>query len=1141
MIRCTGCGFENPAGMRFCGNCGSPLGAPAREERKLVTLLFADVVGSTQIAATVDPERLHAQMQRFFAVAQEEIERFGGTVEKFIGDAVAAVFGLPTVHEDDAERAARAALAIRRRTAPEIAAGTLPQVRMGVNTGEIVANPRGLQRGEFLMTGEAVNLAARLQQHATPDQILLGERTAVLLRSRADLRPLPPIAAKGFGTPIPVWELLSIGAPQERELRSTAFVGRGDELTLLDSHLRRTRRESRGHAVTILGPAGVGKTRLVHEFRQRADGVHVLRGRALAYGTGVPFWALGEAIREECGIFFGDSLEVARSKLQQTTARLEIPQAAPALQSVLALADPGADLAREELFAGMRTLFQALAREQPLLLIFEDIHSAEDVTLDYLEQAADWSRQLPILLLLLARPELLERRPQWMGGKRSATTIVLDALNGEESRALVDAILGGRPVPPQVLELLLRRADGNPLFLEEILRGLIEQGILADRGEWILTVPPDELTVPDTVHAVIAARVDALPAVQKQVLQAAAVMGKDFWLGAVRDLTASPDLDDAAAALVAKELLIHKIRSVLRGEEEFTFRHILIRDVAYATIAKQTRAEMHRHVALWMTRVAGDREAEFADFIAHHWLQVVHLRRELGLPAEESAVAEAIAKLSVAGDRAARVYANATALDHCTKALDLAPPEEIRLPLLERRGQVWMLLGQHDRAREDFQLVHEAARRQGDAHWEALALDDIGLSYRRQDRIGEALEHLDGALRLSRTGGDAVLSGRILNHLGFTYFTDGRYVDSVRAHEEAKSLLQTSGQSSDLAESFHGLGDGLVFTGRFEEAIQSYAEAIRISDAIGNRSLTAESQFMTALARQKTGRYEAADEEVGRAVRTLEEIGDVWNLAPALITMSLIARARGDLGRGLAAVNRALQHARQVQSVRFTVYCLRNLARLSYELEDIASAWKLDNEAAALAPSVGGTWLPVIRADLALDTARLGRMPEALAELARAKEALASEQGEADFAQEVTEAEASVHLLEGRADDADRTAVALLDLAARTGTALHWTATAFFIRGAAAAAMEQPERALEFYQTAALEAERAGRPTTQWRALAGQAEVHRTAGRQGEAADAARRAKEIIGEIAATVTDERLRATFLQSAPVQLVTALAGL
>src|SRR5579859_153274 len=374
------------------------------------------------------------------------------------------------------------------------------------------------------------------------------------------------------------------------------------------------RSEGNGHVVTILGQAGVGKTRLVQEFRAQADDVRILRGRALPYGTGVPFWALGEVIREECGIPMSDRLEVARRKLQETTVRLEVANAGPALLAVLGLGGESHEPTREVLFSGMRSLFQAVARETPLLLILEDIHSAEDVTLDYLEDTATWAGEVPMLQLVLSRRELLERRPTWMDGKRGATTLFLDSLPGQESRELIRGTLG-KPFPDPLLELVLDRAEGNPLFMVEMLQTLVERNILTeDDGRWVLAVPLSQVSLPDTIHAVIAARIDALPGPEKLTLQAAAIMGKVFWVGAVRFIADEGNVEEPLRRLVAKDILVHKRQSTLHGEDEYAFRHILIRDIAYTMVPKSRRWAKHARCADWLGQTSGERRIEYADF-----------------------------------------------------------------------------------------------------------------------------------------------------------------------------------------------------------------------------------------------------------------------------------------------------------------------------------------------------------------------------------------------------------------------------------------------------------------------------------------------------------------------------------------------
>ncbi len=1132
--------------MRFCGNCGTALAAEGSkvEERKLVTVLFADVVNSTQLASAIDPERLRQVMARLFNIARDEIERYGGTLEKFIGDAVMAVFGLPTIHEDDPERAVRAAAAIRARVRAEVEAGTLPEIRIGINTGEVVANPQATEKDEFLLTGEAVNLAARLQQHAEPGQVLIGERTVRALRGVAQVRAVPPLVVKGAAAPLSAWTLLDISPPQERELRPTPFVGREEELQLLASHARRMRREGRGHLITILGPGGVGKTRLTQEFRAQTEGVHALRGRALPYGSGVPFWSLGEAIRQECGILFGDPLEAARQKLRETAERLGIAGAVPAIQAVLGLGVEGPELTREALFAGMRALFQALARQSPLLLILEDLHSADDVTLDFVEHPANWIRDAPMLLLALSRPELLERRPTWSGGKRSTTTLFLDPLGEDESRDLARGLLDGKAAPETLLDLVLARAGGNPLFMEEMLRSLIERGVLAEeRDHWALAVPVDQVAIPDTVHAVIAARIDALPVAEKRALQAAAVIGKDFWLGALRDVSEENDSEAAIGALAAKDLVVRKPLSTLVGEEEITFRHILIRDVAYAMIPKALRWPKHARHAEWLRRVIGDRQAEYADFIAYHWLQVIALRKELGQPPDPNAHAQAVANLLLAGDRATSVYANATALDHYSRALDLDPPPQERLRALYGRGNAWMFLGQFNRAREDFGALRSFAREIGEGDWEAEALDRLGLSFRRQDQIAPALEHLEQGLALSRQVGNPALTARILNHIGFTYFSGGKHAEAILAHEEARRLLEARELDprsiTDLAESLHGLGENHMFLAHFHESIAHMSESIRTSDRIGNRSLAAENRYMIAFARRHLGQYAEAYAEVQQSIATLEEIGDVWNLMFALQVISRLETAMGEFGSALEHATRGLHLARQLEVIRAMVFNLLALSLAQRELEDHHGAWQAAREAAVVASRVGGAWMPQAQIFLARDAITMGRLDEAGIHLEEAQRVLHEGQTRMDFLLEVQETEGRLLLARNRPTEARAMGRALADAAAAEG-AEHWRVLGLLVEADAVLLMGDPGAAAPLYDAIVREAEQRGRLPVLWRALAGHAEAQRGLGRSGQAAASARRAKEIIGRLAATVPDERLHATFLQSAKVQRAIALAG-
>ncbi len=1129
--------------MRFCGGCGRallPFTTP-REERKLVTVLFADVVGSTRLAGTVDPEQVRAQMARFFDAAREEIVRYGGTVEKFIGDAVMAVFGLPVIHEDDPERAVRAASSLRARVRAQVERGSLPEIRIGIDTGEVVADVEATARGDFLVTGEVVNLAARLQQSAEPGQILIGERTMLALHGAASVRPLPPLTMKGAAAALPVWAVLD-APPAQDPMPATPFVGRSGELEALDTWAQRACHERRGQVITVLAEAGTGKSRLAQEFRARHATMRCLLGRTVAYGTGVPFSAIGEAVKEECGILMGDSLEAARAKLSNAIARLAAGDAVPALLTVLSLNGEGREVTREVLFSGLRAFFEALARRTPLLLIFEDVHAAEDATLDFVEHAADWVSEMPIVLLALARPDLLERRPAWMRGRRATTALSLDPLPGEQSRALIRRVLGSA-VPAPLMDVVLERAEGNPLFIEEMLRTIMEQQVLTAGvdGGWALAVPASDIAIPDTIHAVIAARVDALPGPEKRLLQVAAVVGRDFWLGATRFITEDGGLDAAMPGLVTKGLVAPKRQSTLVGEQEYAFRHALIRDVAYAMLPKASRWPAHVRCAEWHRRVAGDRAAEYADCIAHHWLEVLTLRRDLGLPPDAVAREQAIANLQVAGDRAAGLYANSTAVAHFTRVLELNPEPAFRIQALLGRGRVQVLLGRYAPARDDFVAARDLARQTGARRREAIALDALGYSYRQQDEIARALACLEQALALSRQMDDPSLTGRILNHIGFAYFNTSKHAEAIRSHEEARQLLDRCGDLGGLAESLHGLGDNLMFLGRFRESVDRCTESARVSERIGNRSLAGENRYMIAGAREILGQYAQAQSEAKESIAVLADIGDVWNLSFGLHVAARIATSTGEPGEAIEYASRGLTLARQINAPRQAAVNLHTIGDVLRELEDTEGAWRAHREAVDLARvgEVGAFWMPRLLSSLALDALALGRMEEAQRYIEEAQRSLGDGPRRLDYPQQVTHAEGRMLHATGRPAEARSAAERLIAMTAATG-ALHWRVPALLLLADAAGALGDPAAAASTYRSASDEAERLGRTPLLWRALAGLADTSRVMGHPGASRTSASRAGAVVDRLAATVPEERLRTIFLRSPAVERVRALGG-
>jgi class 3 adenylate cyclase/tetratricopeptide (TPR) repeat protein len=676
MKTCDVCGASNPADSRFCASCGSPLaavcrrcGAPLPEaarfcpacgepvepaaapgtERKLVTVVFADVTGSTTLGEQLDPERLREVLDAYFSAMRQEIVAEGGTVEKFIGDAVMAAFGVPSAHEDDPARALRASLRMLRRMGDvnaELAPsyGVALAIRIGVNTGDVLAtiDPRP---GEPMVTGDVVNAAARLQTAAAPGTIVAGERT---VRSARGFRyeALGPLDLKGKTEPVVAFRVVEetgIGIERGVPGLTAPMVGRDSELEVLRSVYRRAVGDRRPNLVTVYGEAGVGKSRLTREFLSWTCDMEerplVLQGRCLPYGDGITYWPLAEILKGHAGILDTDPPELAVEKVRKAGRDLLTSEFAPdpvrataALAYTVGLEDPdttfaGADprAVRDELHAAWRSFFSALAASTPVVTVIEDIHWADPVLLDLLEDLAE-RVQGPAMYVCPSRPELSARRPGWGGGRRNASAVALDPLSAGDSERLITLLLSVDDLPPSVHTRILERAEGNPFYLEEIIHSLIDGGFLFREDERWRAVPGiGDVEIPDTVQAVLASRIDLLGVADKLVLQSAAVVGRAFWPGPVAQLTGTPepDLLEAFRRLEDRELVYSRPGSTWSGQPEYLFKHILTRDVAYESLPRKDRAAAHRAVAAWVERTAGDRTGEFAELLAYHYSTAV--------------------------------------------------------------------------------------------------------------------------------------------------------------------------------------------------------------------------------------------------------------------------------------------------------------------------------------------------------------------------------------------------------------------------------------------------------------------------------------------------------------------------------------
>jgi class 3 adenylate cyclase len=645
VLICPSCGRENPEGARFCNACGQSLEAAApvaRDERRIVSVVFVDLVGFTARSEVLDPEDVRAFLSPYHDLVRRELESFGGVVEKFIGDAVVAVFGAPTTYGDDAERAVRAALAVRDGV--QGLEGLDVQVRIAVNTGEaLVALGARPELGEAMVAGDVVNTASRLQSAAPVDGVLVGRETHAATRDAIEYEEAPPVIAKGKAEPVKAWiALRPLHGAGERRL-SGDIVGRGRELEVLRGIWERVAGESVPHLVTVLGPAGIGKTRLAQEFTAAVEelGGSTVHGRSLPYRESSAYFAFATQVKVLCGIFESDSAEVGRAKLRESVADEMV---ARHLAILLGLDPEGSVDDREELFFSIRVFIEAVARDAPTVLVFEDIHWADRGLLDLIELLAARLRELPIMLVTLARPELLDSRPSWGGGLTAYTALPLAPLNAAEAQELANLRLG--EIRSEAALRLAATAEGNPLFIEQLAATMTESS-------------PAGASLPTTIRGILAARLDALPDAERALLLDAAVVGKTFWRGALSQVGAADGLSELLGALERRDLIFRETSSIIEGEQQFGFKHVLIRDVAYELLPRAERRQRHARVAVFFEEMTAEL-GEAAAALARHWRDAGEPERALGYFIRAAEQAEH----GWAKDQAAILY---------REALDLVP------------------------------------------------------------------------------------------------------------------------------------------------------------------------------------------------------------------------------------------------------------------------------------------------------------------------------------------------------------------------------------------------------------------------------------------------------------------------------------
>jgi class 3 adenylate cyclase len=658
---CTRCGEENPENARFCSACGASLVERGRtgEERRIVSVLFVDLVGFTSRAERLDPEDVRDFLTPYHERVRAEVERFGGSVEKFIGDAVMGVFGAPTAYGDDPERSVRAALAVR-----DWAGEDGLQLRIAVNTGEAIVSLEARPgRGEAMIAGDVVNTAARLQTAAPVGGILVGEETHASTRGLIEYLPSPPIEAKGKSTPVRAWlALKAVSQAGERPTTPVPMVGRERELGVLTGIWERVAEERRPHLVTVFGEAGIGKSRLALEFSQQigAQGGRVMRGRSTPYGASSPYSAFAQHVKQVAQVFDSDELPDAQAKLDSALVELVGPSEAHAhaehLGMLIGLGGEGDVADRETLFFSARVLVESLASRAPTLLLFEDIHWADGSLLDLLETLATRVREVPLLLLAMARPEMLSERPGWGGGLPAYTALPLDRLSNDASEELAERLLARLDAPDGRAAAVAQTAEGNPLFIEELAASLSERSA-GDVGE-----------LPTSVRAIVAARLDALPPAERTVLVDASVVGRVFWRGALARMCQRDDLSDLLGSLEERDLVRREAVSRIQGDQQFAFKHALIQDVAYLRLPRAARRERHAACAAYLEETTGG-VGQSNEALAHHWREAGDHDR-------------AVDCLVAAADQAGRGWAKQHAVALYRAALDLVPADD------KRRGDI---------------------------------------------------------------------------------------------------------------------------------------------------------------------------------------------------------------------------------------------------------------------------------------------------------------------------------------------------------------------------------------------------------------------------------------------------------------------
>jgi class 3 adenylate cyclase/tetratricopeptide (TPR) repeat protein len=963
MLACPTCGTDNPEGSKFCRECATPLDGRSRqlaEERKVITALFCDLVGFTATSESADPEDVNQMLNAYATMARREIEVHGGVVEKFIGDAVVGVFGVPAAHEDDPERAVRAGLRIAEAAEELSAIGEAPlRLRVGINTGEALVrlgiNPGS---GEGFLRGDAINTASRLQAVAPEMGVAVGEATYEATAQVFDYQEQEPPKLKGKAKPVRVFVAT---APRSRfgsdlvRSRDTAFIGREIDLAILKGVFDKALAANSVQLVTVVGEPGIGKSRIVSElFRyvdDRTDLTTWRQGRCLPYGEGITFWAMGEILKAHAGILESDDPPTANAKLE-----IVLPEGSERewfRQRLLPLLgiEATSTAERDELFTAWRRFLEHIAERDPTVLVFEDLHWADEAMLSFLEHLADRAEGVPMLVLGTARPELFERYPDYARGLRNHTPINLAPLSQDETARLVSALLEASVIPAELQAPILERSGGNPLYAEEFVRLLRDKGLLARKGSSWELAEGAEIPFPDSVQSMIAARLDTLPPERKAMLADAAVVGKVFWSGAIAKMGDLSELEvtEAMRELSRKELVRPSRRSSMGGETEYAFWHVLARDVAYSQIPRASRASRHMAAAAWIESKAPQRLEDLAETLAYHYTSALELAKAAG-EAEQVGELEppALRFLTLAGERALGLD-TAAALDAFERALALTPEGSTDRPeTLARFGEAALQSAHFFEAAEALEEAIAMFRELGEVLAAARAMLSLesareSLNYARGGTLNSAALELLEPLppgpelvdALAGAAFNATLDGqpeegialaeralevaeeaglaRPAKALGYRGVARCGLGDAggLADLREALALAIQAGKGREAALLYNNLGVSLRNSEGPLAALQNFAEGLSFAEARGLKEMALAIRTSALPAALEAGELEEALAGAAELGEHAEAAGDELDLVEIYAVQAMALALRGHARDAARFLDRLVVAARQ--------------------------------------------------------------------------------------------------------------------------------------------------------------------------------------------------------------------------------------